>query len=164
MTPSIFRNLPQELYRYIYDFDDTYRNVFNSSGFVNELGNYIYKKQYKLVHQLIHEINQFRNEYYMDMASDTDDAPFMPPQIQYKIILRTHHKNSKIIQFNLIPINPLPDEGDCIYGYICNAKYTHFISNINEIVELKIKTTKPESSLSLYYYVIGENPYEECLY
>ena len=110
----LFGNLPQELYRYIYDLDNTYHDVFNTQKFIRELGHYLFKNQYTLIYNLIDELN------------------YGVQHVQYAISVRTHHQYSNIICFNLIPVNPDAD-ADCLYGFICEPKYAHLIPNIDDL-------------------------------
>ena len=142
---QIFGNLPQELYREIYEYDNTYHAVFSSSEFVNELAHYLYKNQYTLIYSFIDELNKFR------LTS-----------IKYYIILQWHLTNPNIMCFNLIPVNPdltpMNTYIECDwYGFICEEDYSIGEPAIVES-DLDYMTTKqiPSSSLILYGDIITE--------
>jgi len=155
--PDLFKNLPQELYRIIYDYDDTYRNVFNSNSFYIDLMKNLYYPQLKLTHVLIDKLN---------------NESLVPEHNQYNIVLRTYEKNTNIIHFNLNPLKQFmnidinyslleenSDNGydyhaflyDCwIIGFICNEQDAASIQD--EIEELDLERMEGVSgSLSLYY-------------
>ena len=145
----LFANLPQELYRCIYDYDDTYHGVFKSVGFNDDLILYLYKRQLKLTYYLIDKLNQFRRDYFKINNESYDGK-----NIQYNIIMRTHEKNTNIIQFNLIPVDQDTD-GDCLYGYICTQQDTHSI--YPELLEMCVERSDSSSSALLLYYNAMEN-------
>lgn len=109
----IFGHLPQELYREIYGYDDTYHKVFNTPTFLCELQLNSYKiHYYKLLYKFIEEEVQPRN--IMDGV-----------RTEYNISLTPHPANPNVMCFILESTNTtrnpdnIPEEKLHWSGYVC---------------------------------------------
>ena len=113
----IFGHLPQELYREIYGYDDTYHKVFNTPTFLCELQLNSYKiHYYKLLYKFIQEEVQPRN--IMDGV-----------RTEYNISLTPHPANPNVMCFILESTNTtrnpdnIPEEKLHWSGYVCEEEY-----------------------------------------
>ena len=92
LAKPIFGKLPQELYREIYSFDDTYQKVFSSQAFAEELERRILRIHRELLNHLIKWKMQMSNSYEK-ITSD------------YQIRLYPDRKRPDVMCFVLKPIN-----------------------------------------------------------
>ena len=146
INKPLFGNLPQELYREIYEFDDTYRNVFKSVEFSDQLLHHIYRYQLELIYTLRNLLLKRTNHLHGKKDND------------YYVIIDTHKNFSNILEFNLVSKET---ENPWICGYICKEIDSQFISN--ELEEMEIKMSMNENLFSIYYNEMEdyEDEYDE---
>ena len=139
----IFGKLPQELYREIYDYDPTYRNVFNTQAFLDELQFNSYKIHYKYLYKFIEEDVQPSNR--MDGVIT-----------EYSIELKPHPENSNVICFCLESTNTthnpdnIPESKLHWCGYICEEKYDETFMVYYDDMDYR---SYPDISESLVLYI-----------
>ena len=90
--PPLFGKLPQELYREIYDCDPTYRSVFSSLTFADELERHVLRIHNELLNHLIKWKMQISNRYE-EIITD------------YAIRLYPYRKCPGVMCFVLKPVN-----------------------------------------------------------
>ena len=144
----LFSNLPQELYREIYDYDPTYHSVFSSQAFAEELERRILRVHRELLTCLIERRMQVSNRYEEIVCN-------------YEIRLYPYRQRPDVMRFVLKPINitfnarNLPEPLFTWSGYIFNQniaeiEYMPFI-DFNRIDHLIIPSIS--KSLIMYYEV-----------
>ena len=138
-TKPLFGKLPQELYREIYDYDDTYRNVFNTHAFLDELLFNSYKTHYNYLYRFIDKVVQPENR----MNNVVTD---------YIIRLKPHPENSNITCFILESTNTTQNSNSILNwsGYISTPEYDEvfmvYHDDMNYRIDLKVS-----DSYILYY-------------
>ena len=124
----IFGKLPQELYREIYDFDDTFHKVFSNPTFILEMKHMLLQfnlpVQYKFIQKLIQNINSEQHKECVKMykTNGTPNHKQRLVPIKYKIEIWKSSLLPNFCNYNLTPINSMDTDYEHApwYGCICD--------------------------------------------
>ena len=155
----IFGKLPQELYREIYDYDNTYRNVFSHPKFLTEIENMLiqikHPVQYHLVQELIKKLNGVGESKTLNLRSRKVNCNKRAP-VDYKIH-RMFKSNTPTLTHFTISTRGINNEyqydPNKYYGCICDPTkivYPNFHTQSYLNMKIKIKVPKISNNLILY--------------
>ena len=157
----IFGNLPQELYREIYDFDDTYHNVFGEPMFLTEIQNMKlqinFPIQYHFIKILINNINAKHHKECVKMYR-MNGTPIYKQRLvplEYKIEIFESTLIPNFCNYHILPINHMASDYEHTPWYGCICDPTKLVKpDLRMQYYLKMDNIKvPEISdtLVLYY-------------
>ena len=151
----LFGKLPQELYRKIYDLDDTYQNVFSQRGFLPEIENMIlqikYPNQYNFIVEFIKYISG-------DKYKGTTNKRVRPASnripVEYNITIRK--SNIATLYYFIISTRNIKEhenDPNKYYGCVCDPT-TIVLPNFHtqKLLKSNIKMKIPEISPKLVLY------------
>lgn len=153
--PALFGRLPQELYREIYLFDDTYRNIFRYSSFLLEIENMIIQMKYPIEYGFIQEFIKYLNggDYKGSTNKRIRPASNRIP-VEYKI--QINKSNIPTLSYFIIStrnIKEYENDPNKYYGCVCDPT-SIVLPNFHtqKLLKSKIKMKIPEISPKLVLY------------
>jgi predicted transposase/invertase (TIGR01784 family) len=128
--PPIFGKLPQELYREIYDFDDTYQKIFCDPKFLVEIENMILQIKYPVQYGFIQEFIKYIPNFSIQLLELKKDGNSFQTK---NLALRLYMKMIQIIRDD--PESFLTNLKDIFYSISQEkdeAKRIYIIKNLLE--------------------------------